>query len=341
MSGSLGWQAGSQHAAQSHGRPRGSVSARGLSTLQLEAGSSFLQGRGRPGAGVAGRPVSGTQINCTFGGNPPPGFPPPGKIEPLVSRSRSRGIYSERLRGRTCPRAAYSEFPDDWFEGLTPKAYRGRVYTRAANKYGVKAGQDQAFWEGKGWIAAQDPRGWFQWYCRFYQGGKYCCLYQGVWGYCCFCRGGALRRYCRLFQGGRRTAASVEVGGLLPLLPRWDLPRREVPPLLSRGSAGTVASAKGEGLRRYCRFVCRGGGGMPASYEAGRGPSWQRRRQRPWLAKHQLSWQPGWQRPQLLKARRHHQPCNAPPPPPPTPPPAPPQHHSEASPGWEGWRAPH
>lgn len=33
----------------------------------------------------------------------------------------------------------------------------------------VKAGQNQADWEKSGWIAAQDPRGWFHWYCRFYQ----------------------------------------------------------------------------------------------------------------------------------------------------------------------------
>jgi hypothetical protein len=24
-------------------------------------------------------------------------------------------------------------------------------------------------WEQSGWIVAQDPYGWFQWYCRFYQ----------------------------------------------------------------------------------------------------------------------------------------------------------------------------
>ena len=33
----------------------------------------------------------------------------------------------------------------------------------------VKAGLNQADWEKSGWIAAQDPRGWFHWYCRFYQ----------------------------------------------------------------------------------------------------------------------------------------------------------------------------
>lgn len=39
----------------------------------------------------------------------------------------------------------------------------------------VKAGQNQADWEKSGWIAAQDPRGWFHWYCRFYQVLN-CCL---------------------------------------------------------------------------------------------------------------------------------------------------------------------
>jgi hypothetical protein len=42
-----------------------------------------------------------------------------------------------------------------------------RKYDIQLNKYKVKAGQDQAFWESKGWIHEQDPRGWFHWYCRF------------------------------------------------------------------------------------------------------------------------------------------------------------------------------
>ena len=61
------------------------------------------------------------------------------------------------------------EFPANWFIHAKLSPHRR---DRSMNFFGVDASQPLSVWREKGWIHPDDPRGWFQWYCRYYLGRR-------------------------------------------------------------------------------------------------------------------------------------------------------------------------
>jgi len=74
------------------------------------------------------------------------------------------GVFEGKYMTDCC-----DEFPESWFANAKFSPDRSDP---AINFFNVHASQPLSYWEEKGWIHSQDPRGWFQWYCRYYMGRR-------------------------------------------------------------------------------------------------------------------------------------------------------------------------
>lgn len=94
-------------------------------------------------------------------------FAPDFKPDLSPAEMLALGVFGGRYM-RDCR----AEFPQDWFTDakLLPEGTPG--HDPRLNLFGVDASQPLSVWRAKGWIHPEDPRGWFQWYCRYWMGRR-------------------------------------------------------------------------------------------------------------------------------------------------------------------------
>jgi hypothetical protein len=99
------------------------------------------------------------QLASPLGGEFDPLFRPHFTPEEMLELGVFEGRYLNDCR---------QEFPASWFKA----AKLSETADPAINCFGLKSRQPLSFWREKGWIIGDDPRGWFQWYCRYYLGRR-------------------------------------------------------------------------------------------------------------------------------------------------------------------------
>jgi hypothetical protein len=95
-------------------------------------------------------------------------FHPDFKPELTPKQMLALGVF-----GGVYMRDCTKEFPQDWFTKAKFAPKETKKHIAGINYFKVNASQPLSVWRKKGWIDEKhDPRGWFQWYCRYYMGRR-------------------------------------------------------------------------------------------------------------------------------------------------------------------------
>jgi hypothetical protein len=91
-------------------------------------------------------------------------FDPEFKPELTPAQMLELGVF-----GGVYMRDCTDEFPSTWFKNAKLALHEKDI---SLNYFKVDASQPLAAWVEKLWVNKNDPRGWFQWYCRYYRGRR-------------------------------------------------------------------------------------------------------------------------------------------------------------------------
>ncbi len=104
------------------------------------------------------------ELSEPIGKNFHPDFKPELTPKEMLALGIFGGVYM-----RDCTK----EFPKEWFLKAKFAPLKIKEHLAELNYFGLNASQPLSVWRKKGWINEKhDPRGWFQWYCRYYLGRR-------------------------------------------------------------------------------------------------------------------------------------------------------------------------
>lgn len=94
-------------------------------------------------------------------------FHPDFRPELTPAQMLQLGVFGGRYL-RDCRK----EFPASWFSKAKLHTANQPGHSPDLNYFKVDASQPLSVWQRQGWLSEHDPRGWFQWYCRYYLGRR-------------------------------------------------------------------------------------------------------------------------------------------------------------------------